>query len=170
MSAPGGVDTTSTSDNQLCFCGSASGRGVLAKASLLVGFASATRGPIFHDGFARLFDGVAQSSGRTADDGVTLAIEDSNLVVVEDDALATFMVEQHDVVGFFLLVIDGDIGTALAEGLNDLRGLRTSSATRRSAEAVARASASTTHFPGLAVGDEDTRVQSDGRVVPPVLT
>jgi hypothetical protein len=47
---------------------------------------------------------------------------------VAQSALAAFVIEQNDVVGFGLNVVDDDLGAALSEGLDDFGGLGTRAA------------------------------------------
>jgi hypothetical protein len=68
-------------------------------------------------------------------------IEDGDFVSVLQSSFAAFVVEHDDVVGDLLLVVHDSLRAALAEGLDDLGGLRTRSATRLGGEnAVAAAS------------------------------
>src|SRR6185312_12713041 len=91
-----------------------------------------------------------------AHDGVAVLIEHRHLVVALDQALAAFVIEQDDVVCLVWFVVHDHAGTALAEGLDDFGGLGTRAAGAMSSESSVSAAGVAGHFPGLAVGDEDS--------------
>src|SRR5690348_1381033 len=92
-----------------------------------------------------------------ADYGIAVAIEHGNFVVMGKYAFPAFVVEHDDVIGLVLFIVDYDLGTAFAERLDDLRGLRTGAAAAMAGEAAARTAAVACHLPGLAIGDKDSR-------------
>jgi hypothetical protein len=49
---------------------------------------------------------------------------------MRENALAAFMVEHNNVVGFVLFVVDDYLRASFAERLDDLRGLRSGAAAR----------------------------------------
>jgi hypothetical protein len=93
--------------------------------------------PMFVDSLARVLHGVPERSCRPADNQVSRsALEDGNFVFAQNDRLSALVVENDDVVGYFLFVVDHYLIAALAEGLDDFSGLRTCTAASGSAEAV----------------------------------
>jgi hypothetical protein len=84
-------------------------------------------------------------------------LKNCHLVIALYQTLATFVIEQDDVVCFVGLVVGDYAGTALAECLNDFGGLRTRSAGAVGGEGSVGAAGVAGHLPGLAVGDEDSR-------------
>src|ERR1700730_10567604 len=73
-----------------------------------------------------------------------------------EETLAAFVIEQHNVVGFFLNVVDHHLRAALTESLDDLACLWTGSSGRRTAESRRRTTSSASCFPRLAVSNEDS--------------
>lgn len=57
-------------------------------------------------------------------DGIAILVENDNFVIVKKESFTTLVVQQHDKVGFLLLVVDDDVRAAFAESFNDFRGLR----------------------------------------------
>jgi hypothetical protein len=66
------------------------------------------------------------------------------------------VIEQDDAVGLVRLVVHDYVGTALSESFYDFGGLRTRAAGAMGGEGSVGASGVSGHFPGLAVGDEDS--------------
>jgi hypothetical protein len=73
-----------------------------------------------------------------ADDDIPIAIENRYFAVMRENALAAFMVEHNNVVGFVLFVVDDYLRASFAEGLDDLRGLRSGAAARTAGKGIAR--------------------------------
>jgi hypothetical protein len=82
------------------------------------------------------------------------AIEDSDFVFAQNHRLAALMIENHHVIGYFLLVVDDYLIAALTEGLDDFGGLRTRTVAGGRPESIGRTSARAIDLPGLTVGNE----------------
>ena len=82
--------------------------------------------------------------------------EHCDLVLVLQDTFPTFVIEEHDVVGFFLDVIHHCLRAPFPESLDDLGRLRTSTARCCACEGPIGASTLAGNRPRLAVSDEDT--------------
>jgi hypothetical protein len=84
---------------------------------------------------------VPIESRGVADDGIPIAIENRYFAVMRENALAAFMVEHNNVVGVVLFVVDDYLRASFAEGLDDLRGLRSGAAARMAGKGIARTTA-----------------------------
>jgi hypothetical protein len=70
-----------------------------------------------------------------AHDGVSVFVEHGNLIVMENQTLAAFVIEEHHIVRSFLFVVHDHSGASFAESLNDLGSLGSSASASSSAEA-----------------------------------
>ena len=78
---------------------------------------------IFVDRLARVLHRIAQAASRSTVDGISLAIEHSDLIIHSEYLFPALMVEHHDVIGILFLDGDRQPGASLVEGLDDFYGL-----------------------------------------------
>ena len=74
-------------------------------------------------------------------DGVSIRVEYRNLVVAAYESFPTLVIEQNDVVGFFLLIVDRHSRAAFSEGFDDLARLGPSSTMCSTAKRIAGSAA-----------------------------
>jgi hypothetical protein len=77
---------------------------------------------------ASLFDCVAQTARRAAPDGVAIFVENDEFIVTAEKGLATFVVEDDHVIGFFSVHRYHTPCASFIEGLDNFGGLWTRSA------------------------------------------
>src|SRR5713226_362400 len=115
-------------------------------------YRSAMLTPVLGNGFAGVLDGAAEGERGFADDGVsTDPVKHRDFVSVAQETLAAFMVQNNNVVGLVLFVIDHHLRTTFPERLDNLSGLRPSAAANRPAKRSTRASALAGNLPRLAI-------------------
>src|SRR5438067_3232150 len=100
---------------------------------------------------------IAQKARGLAHDRVAFTIEDDDFVVPRDHVFAALVIEQNNIVGFVLVVVDDDLRAALIESLDDFGGLRALTTTSGAAEAVDGPARCGFHFPRLAISDVNPR-------------
>src|SRR5579863_4274973 len=83
-------------------------------------------------------------------------------------SLAALVVKKHDVICLHLNVISHYLRTSFAEGLDDLRRLRTSTARHRASECSSSSAALGSNGPRLAIGNKNPssfRIGADLRIL-----
>lgn len=107
------------------------------------------------DGFARILNGIAERTCGSTDYQVSRTpVENRDFVLPQNERLAAFVIENHNIVGSFLPVIHHHLIAALAEGLDNLCGLRTGATVAGTSKAIRGTSDGSTGFPGLAISNE----------------
>src|SRR5437867_5225270 len=119
--------------------------------------------PIAGDRPACVLYGIPQQARGATHDGIAVFIEHDNFVVPGDAFLPALMIQQDYVVCLLLLVIDDHRRAALAEGLDDFRGLRAGSALACSSEAVGAPADTGGYFPRLTVSHKTRGLSADHR-------
>jgi hypothetical protein len=84
-------------------------------------------------------------------------VEHGNFVVMEENGLTPLVIQQYNVVSFFLAIVDDDVRTPLTEGLDDLTRLRPRASVLPASKPGVSAAETARHLPGFAVGYENAR-------------